>query len=219
MPFLNQQLFTASREGVFDDDKSLVHRQEQPDAIPFLEQKLSDAKKHLDDAKANLAKLTIKHNRLKSNIICNQKTIRKSEGHTIQLLKLNKEKDAEKFAEQIANLEYELSTDQKRFDDFDSTINRLNQHIPEAERQFYLMDHQITVLKIKSVEKAKLVAITNALDAACESLERINNEELQKSDRDFETGIKTSSYMMLERIKAKWAEKRRAEKRRAEKTE
>jgi len=220
MGFLSQ-LFTAWRGLVTDAGETIVDTQ----AIRILEQKVSDAKKPLNDAKENLAKLIAEQLRLERNIKRNEKTIRKYESYTIQLLDLDDEKMAEKIAIQIVDLEYELSTQQKLFEDYNSTINSLNQHIREAERQIKLMEHEISVVKTtERVQKANLVATTNALDAASESLERIKNKQQQKSDkmeaamelereksgRDLEAGImegKLSSYLVLERIKAKRAEK------------
>jgi phage shock protein A len=223
---LLSQLFTAFRGGANELGEAIVDTQ----AIRILEQEVRDAKKHLDEAKENLAKVIAEQMGVERDIKRLKKSIEDYEGYAIQALDKGDDKLAEEIAEKVADLENELIALQSVLEDYNTSINTLKQHIREAERQIKSMEREISVVKTReSVQKANTAAATkfsgSTLRTASDSLERIKRKQQQKADQMtaamelqreesggdlqdklHDAGIvqdKVSSHSVLERIKAK----------------
>jgi phage shock protein A len=227
-----RKLFTALRGTATEAGEAIIDTQ----AIRILEQEMRDAKKHLDEAKENLAKVIAEQMGVEREIKRLSKSIEEYEGYAIQALDKGDNKLAEEIAEKIADLENERNAQQSVLESYNSSISTLKQHIRETERNIKLMEREISVVKTtESVQKANEAAATkfsgsnSALHTASDSLERIKKKQQQKTDQmkaarelqqqesggDLqeklrEAGIvqdKVSSNSVLERIKAKRADK------------
>jgi phage shock protein A len=227
-----RKLFTALRGTATEAGEAIIDTQ----AMRILEQEMRDAKKHLDEAKENLAKVIAEQMGVEREIKRITKSIEEHEGYAIQALDKGDNKLAEEIAEKIADLENELNAQQSVLENYNSNISTLKQHIRETERNIKSMEREISVVKTtESVQKANEAAATkfsgsnSALHTASDSLERIKKKQQQKTDQmkaarelqqqesggDLhaklrEAGIvqdKVSSNSVLERIKAKRADK------------
>jgi phage shock protein A len=227
-----RKLFTALRGTATEAGEAIIDTQ----AIRILEQEMRDAKKHLDEAKENLAKVIAEQMGVEREIKRLSKSIEEHEGYAIQALDKGDNKLAEEIAEKIADLENERNAQQSALESYNSSISTLKQHIRETERNIKSMEREISVVKTtESVQKANEAAATkfsgsnSALHTASDSLERIKKKQQQKTDQmkaarelqqqesggDLqeklrEAGIvqdKVSSNSVLERIKAKRADK------------
>lgn len=232
MSFLSK-LFTAFRGAANDVGETIVDTQ----AMRILEQEVRDAKKHLDEAKENLAKVIAEQIGIERDIKRLKKSLEEYEGYAIQALDKGDEKLAEEIAEKVADLENELNTQQSVLEDYNSNINTLKQNIRDAERNIKSIEREISVVKTTdSVQKANTAAATkfsgstSSLRTATDSLERIKKKQQQKADQmkaamelqqeesggDLQNKLreasivqdKASSHSVLERLKAK----RRADK-------
>lgn len=223
-----KKIFTAFRGITTEASEAIIDTQ----AIRILEQEVRDAKKHLDEAKENLAKVIAEQMGVEREIKRITKSIEEYEGYTIQALDKSNHQLAEEIAEKIAVFENELDAQQNLLESYNSSITTLKQHIKETEDSIKSIEREINVVKTtESVQKANMAATTNfsgstsALRSASESLERIKNKQQQKADKMkaaselqqqesggdlpeklVKAGIvpdKVSSHSVLERIKAK----------------
>ena len=225
---LFSKLLTAFRGATTEASEAILDTQ----AMRILEQEVRDAKKHLDEAKENLAKVIAEQMGVEREIKRLQKSIEEYEEHAVQALDKGENQLAEEIAEKIADWENELNAQQQVLENYNSSISTLKQHIKDTEHNLKSMEREINVVKTtESVQKAnaatapKLSGSTSALRKASDSLERIKKKQQQKADQTkaarelqqqesnsdlseklSKTGIlqdKMSSQSVLERIKAK----------------
>jgi len=226
MNFL-KKLFTAFRGITTEVGEVIIDTQ----TIRILEQEVRDAKKYLDEAKENLAKVIAEQMGIDREIKRLSKSIEEYEGYAIQALDKSNNKLAEEIAEKIAVLENELNAQQNVLESYNFSVTTLKQHIKETEHKIKSIEREINVVKTtESVQKANVAATkfsgsTSTLQSASESLERIKKKQQQKTDQmkaarelqeqesggDLpeklrESGIvedKVYGHSVLERIKAK----------------
>ena len=225
---LLSKIFTAFRGAASEVGENIVDAQ----AIRILEQEMRDAKKHLDEAKENLAKVIAEQIGVEREIKRLKTAVEEHEGYAIQALDKGEKKLAEEIAEKVADLENELTTQQSVLENYKTNIDTLKRHIKEADQNIKAMEREINVVKTtESVQKANAATATkfsgsdSALRTASESLERIKKKQQQQADQikaamDLqqqesgsglqeklrEVGIvqqKFSSVSVLKRIKAK----------------
>jgi len=146
-----RKLFTALRGTATEAGEAIIDTQ----AMRILEQEMRDAKKHLDEAKENLAKVIAEQMGVEREIKRLTKSIEEYEGYAIQALDKGDNKLAEEIAEKIADLENELNAQQSVLESYNSSISTLKQHIRETERNIKSMEREISVVKTtESVQKA-----------------------------------------------------------------
>ncbi len=183
---LFSKLFTAFRGAATEASDAIVDTQ----AIRILEQEVRDAKKHLDEAKENIAKVIAEQMGVEREIKRLQKFIEEYEDHAVQALDKGEDKLAEEIAEKIADWENELNAQQSVLENNNTSISTLKQHIKDAERNIKSMEREINVVKTtESVQKAndatatKFSGSNSALRTASDSLERIKKKQQQKADQ------------------------------------
>jgi phage shock protein A len=216
-----KKLFTAFRGITSSAGEAIIDTQ----AIRILEQEVRDAKKHLDEAKENLAKVIAEQMGVEREIKRLTKSIEEYEGYAIQALDKGNDKQAQEIAEKIADFENELKAQQDVLESYNSNITTLKQHIKETEHNIKSIEREINVIKTtESVQKANMAATqfsgqTSALRDASESLERIKKKQQlktdqmkaarelqqQESDANLPLNDAVQSHSVLERLKAKQA--------------
>ncbi len=226
------KLFTAFRGMASEASETIIDTQ----AIRILEQEVRDAKKHLDEAKENLAKVIAEQMGVEREVKRLNKSIAEYEEYAIQALDKGDESLASDIAEKVADLENELEAQQSVLASYNANVNTLKQNIRNTERHIKSMEREISVVKTtESVQKANSVAAStfsgsnSALRSATDSLERIKQKQQQKADQmaatmqlqqqesggDLQEKLKqagivqgqASGQTVLERLKAKRAEK------------
>jgi phage shock protein A len=180
-----KKIFTAFRGAATEAGEAIVDTQ----AIRILEQEVRDAKKHLGEARENLAKVIAEQVGVEREIKRLTTTIEEYEDYVLRALDKGDEKLAEKIAETIADSENELNAQQDMLEGYNTSISTLKQHIRDAERTIKSIEREINVVKTtESVQKANSAAAsqfsssTSALSTASESLKRIKQKQQQKAD-------------------------------------
>ncbi|MDM8557740.1 PspA/IM30 family protein [Candidatus Parabeggiatoa sp. HSG14] len=180
-----KKIFTAFRGAATEAGEAIIDTQ----AIRILEQEVRDAKKHLGEAKENLAKVIAEQMGVEREIKRLTSVVEKYEDYAVQALDKGDEKLAIDIAEKAADSENELNAQQSVLEGYNTSISTLKQHIREAERNIKSMEREINVVKTtESVQKANSAAAsqfsgsTSALRTASESLERIKQKQQQKAD-------------------------------------
>lgn len=227
-----RKLFTAFRGMASEAGETIIDTQ----AIQILEQEVRDARKHLDEAKENLAKVIAEQIGSEREVKRLKKTITEYEEYAITALNKSNEALATEIAEKVADLENELAIQLSVLESYNVSVNTLKQNIRNTELQIKSMEREINVVKTtESVQKANVVAANkfsgsnSALRSATDSLERIKQKQQQKADQlkaamqlqqqesgsDLHEKLKqagivsepTSAQTVLERLKAKQVDK------------
>ena len=180
------KLFTAFRGMASEAGETIIDTQ----AIPILEQEVRDARKHLDEAKENLAKVIAEQIGNEREVKRLKKTIVEYEEYAVQALEKGNEALATEIAEKVADLENELAVQSNVLESYNASINTLKQNIRNTELHIKSMEREISVVKTtESVQKANAVATNkfsgsnSALRSATDSLERIKQKQQQKADQ------------------------------------
>lgn len=180
------KLFTALRGAVNETGEAAVDSQ----ALRILDQEMRDSRKHINEAKENLAKVMAEQMGVERSVKQIRKSIKEYEDFTIQALDKSEETLALELSEKIAELENQLEAEQTVLDNYNANINDLKQIIRNTERNIKAMEREISVVKTtESVQKASSAAATkfsgsnSALRSATESLERIKQRQQKKSDQ------------------------------------
>lgn len=222
------KLFTALRGTTHEVGEAIIDSQ----ALKILEQEMRDARKHLEEARENLARVIAEQMGVEREVKRLQKAVEEYENYAIQALDKNNENLASEIAEKIAELENELEAQKSVLANYDASVKTLKENIRATERNVKSMEREISVIKTtESVQKANTAAAAKfsgsntALRSATESLERIKAKQQQRADELAATmqlqqeasggelqeklrdaGIlqnKSSGQSVLERIKAK----------------
>ena len=180
------KLFTAFRGMASEAGETIIDTQ----AIRILEQEVRDARKHLDEAKENLAKVIAEQIGNEREVKRLKKTIVEYEEYAVQALEKGNEALATEIAEKVADLENELAVQSNVLESYNASINTLKQNIRNTELHIKSMEREISVVKTtESVQKANAVATNkfsgsnSALRSATDSLERIKQKQQQKADQ------------------------------------
>jgi phage shock protein A len=151
---------------------------------------MRDSRKHIDEAKENLAKVMAEQMGVERSVKALHKSIKEYEDYAVQALNKHEDTLALELSEKIAELENQLEAEQSVLDGYNANINDLKQIIRNTERNIQAMEREISVVKTTaSVQKASSAAATkfsgsnSALRSATESLERIKKKQQQKSDQ------------------------------------
>lgn len=226
------KLFTAFRGATHEVGEAVIDTQ----AIRILEQEVRDAKKHLSEAKENLARMIAEQMGVEREVKRLEKSIEEYEDYAIQALDKGDETLAEQIAQKIADLENECHAQHDLLESYNANINLLKQNVRDTEHNIKSIEREISVIKTtESVQKANAAAATqfsgsnSALRTATESLERIKEKQQRKADQmkaamqlqqeesggDLQAKLKaagivsepTSSDSVLERLKTRRAKK------------
>lgn len=180
------KLFTAFRGMASEAGETIIDTQ----AIRILEQEVRDAKKHLDEAKENLAQVIAKQIGIEREVKQLKKTVAEYEEYAIQSLNKGNETLATEIAEKVADLENELAVQLRVLESYQVSVNTLKQNIRHTELHIKSMEREISVVKTtESVQKANVAAANkfsgsnSALRSATDSLERIKQKQQQKADQ------------------------------------
>lgn len=180
------KLFTAFRGMASEAGETIIDIQ----AIRILEQEVRDARKHLDEAKENLAKVIAEQIGSEREVKRLKKTIVEYEEYAIQALDKGNEVLATEIAAKVAELENELAIQLSILESYNGSVTTLKQNIRNTELQIKSMEREISVVKTtESVQKANTVAANkfsgsnSALHSATDSLERIKQKQQQKADQ------------------------------------
>ena len=180
------KLFTAIRGAVNEAGEAAIDTQ----ALRILDQEMRDSRKHIDEAKENLAKVMAEQMGVERNVKSLRKSIKEYEDYAIQALDKGEDTLALELSEKIADLENQLEAEQSVLDSYNANINDLKQIIRNTERNIKAMEREINVVKTtESVQKASSAAATkfsgsnSALRSATESLERIKKKQQQRTDQ------------------------------------
>lgn len=180
------KLMTAFRGMASEAGETIIDTQ----AIRILEQEVRDARKHLDQAKENLAKVIAEQISNEREVKRLKKTITEYEEYTIQALDKDNEALATEIAAKVADLENELAVQLSILASYNLNVNTLKQNIRNTEQQIKSMEREISVVKTtESVQKANAIAANkfsgsdSALRSATDSLERIKQKQQHKADQ------------------------------------
>ncbi len=181
-----KKLFTAMRGAATETGEAIVDTQ----AIRILEQEMRDAKKHLDQAKENLAKVIAEKMSVEREVKRLQATIAEHEGYATQALDKGNESIALEIADKIAEFSNEFEAQQKVLESYNGTVASLKQTIKNTERNIKSLEREVSVVKTtESVQKASAAAAakhsgtSSALRSATDSLERIKAKQQQRGDQ------------------------------------
>lgn len=227
------KLVTALRGAVNEAGEAAVDAQ----ALRILDQEMRDSRKHIDEAKENLAKVIAEQMGVERSVKALQKSIKEYEDYAMQALNKGEDTLALELSERIAESENQLEAEQSVLEGYNASINDLKQIIRNTENNIKAMEREVSVVKTTaSVQKASSAAATkfsgsnSALRSATESLERIKQRQQQESDQmkaamqlqqhetgdDLQARLKSagivkgnsSSNAVLERLKAKRSDTR-----------
>jgi len=180
------KLFTAFRGAATEAGETIVDSQ----SLRILDQEMRDSKRHLEEAKENLAKVIAEQIGVERDVKRLIKSIKEYEGYAEQALEKADESLATEIAEKIAELENELEAQQSVLDGYNANIKTLKQTIRNTERSIKTMMREVSVVKTtESVQKASSAAAAkfsgsnSALRSATDSLERIKQRQQQKMDQ------------------------------------
>ena len=180
------KLFTALRGAGTEVGEAIVDSQ----ALRIMDQEMRDARRHLDEAKENLAKVMAEQIGVEREVNRLKKQVAEYEGYAQAALDKGNENLATEIAGKIAEIENELAAQEKVLESYNSNVNMLKQTIKNTERNIQSMERQVSVVKTtESVQKASAAAATkfsgtnSALRTATESLERIKQKQQQQSDQ------------------------------------
>ena len=222
------KLFTALRGGATEVGEAVVDNQ----AIRILEQEMRDAKKHLNEAKQNLASVMAEQIGVDREVKRLKKDVTEHEGYAMQALEQNDEPLAIEIADKIAELSNELEAQEAVLEGYTNSVSQLKNTIRQTERNVKSLGREVSVVKTtESVQKASSAAAArfsgsnSALHSATDSLERIKARQQKKTDQmnaamqmqqdedgtDLQAKLKSagivksaaSSNSILERLKAK----------------
>lgn len=159
-------------------------------ALRILDEEMRDAKKHLEQAKENLAKVMAEQMGVEREVKQLRKRINEYEEYVMQALDKGDENLANEIAEKIADLENELEAQQSVLDGYNASLTQLKQTIRNTERNIKSMQREISVVKTtekvqeaSSAAAAKFSGSNTALRSATDSLERIKKRQQQRSDQ------------------------------------
>lgn len=180
------KLFTALRGAANEAGETVIDSQ----ALRILDQEMRDSRKHIDEAKENLAKVMAEQMGVERSVKALQKSIKEYEDYAMQALNKGEEALALELSQKIAGLENQLEADQSVLNSYNANINDLKQIIRNTENNIQAMEREISVVKTtESVQKASSAAATkfsgsnSALRSATESLERIKKKQQQRTDQ------------------------------------
>jgi len=180
------KLVTALRGAVNEAGEAAVDAQ----ALRILDQEMRDSRKHIDEAKENLAKVIAEQMGVERSVKALQKSIKEYEDYAMQALNKGEDTLALELSERIAESENQLEAEQSVLEGYNASINDLKQIIRNTENNIKAMEREVSVVKTTaSVQKASSAAATkfsgsnSALRSATESLERIKQRQQQESDQ------------------------------------
>jgi phage shock protein A len=180
------KLFTAVRGSATEVGEAIVDSQ----SIRILEQEMRDAKKHLNEAKQNLASVMAEQIGVERDVKRLTKDVNEHEGYAVQALEQNNDGLALEIAEKIAEISNELEAQQAVLKGYNGNISNLKSTIRQTERNVKALEREISVVKTtESVQKASAAAAAkfsgsnSSLRSATESLERIKDRQQKKTDQ------------------------------------
>ncbi|MBT4837361.1 MAG: PspA/IM30 family protein [Methylococcales bacterium] len=185
MSIMNK-LFTAVRGAFTEAGEAAVDSQ----AMRILDQEMKDAKKHLDEAKENLAKVMAEQMGVEREVKRLTSSVSEHEGYAIQAMEKGDDTLALQIAEKIAEFSNDLEAQQSVLDSYNQQISTLKQTIKNTDRNIQSMEREISVVKTtESVQKAssaaaaKFSGTNSSMKSATDSLERIKNRQTKKTDQ------------------------------------
>jgi phage shock protein A len=183
---LLSKLFTAIRGGATEAGEAIVDTQ----ALRILDQEIRDAQNSLDRAKSDLTKVMAQRKLTADKRDAKQAKLTEYEGYATQALAKGDEALAVEIATKIAELEADLTTENKIVSEFDASIDMLKKTIQQTEAAIVRMKQQVdTVKATESVQKAQAALSSRhsgtnaALGNAVESLERIKAKQAERAAR------------------------------------
>jgi phage shock protein A len=118
------KLFTALRGTTHEVGEAIIDSQ----ALKILEQEMRDARKHLEEARENLARVIAEQMGVEREVKRLQKAVEEYENYAIQALEKNNENLASEIAEKVAELENELEAQKSMLTSYDSSVKTLKEY-------------------------------------------------------------------------------------------
>ncbi len=174
------KLVTALRGGINDAGEAIIDTQ----ALRILDQEIRDADVELKQAKESLANIMAQQKISEKSVSKTKATITEYENYAVKALDSDDEALALEVAEKIAELENQLSAEEKQYADYSASVKTLRQSISQAEINIKNLKQQVDIVKAtESVQKAQTAVAQRygssgaKLHTALDSLDRIKKKQ------------------------------------------
>lgn len=178
------KLITALRGSANEIGEAIVDTQ----ALRILDQEIREAAEELKNSQDSLAEIMARQKVAEEKSATLSAKITEYENYAMQALQQQDEGLAKELADQVAELENKLHTEQEAHDGYQNSANSLRKAIKSAENNLKRLKHQVdTVKATENVQRAQAAVAQrhsgadSRLRTAMDSLQRIKDKQELRS--------------------------------------